>query len=194
MSYLYNELPTGERPPFAKHLESCVSCREQVKGWQQTGHELNHWKLAEKKRQSRGAVLSRWAIAAAFVGLATVGGVRLVAMQNEVDGLRAELKRQVERDTSAAFARMTEQTSKATAAEAQLLIGGLLQNMEERRAADQHATLDALEKINAQRLADYASLRKELETVAVFSEAGLQRAQNQISTLAHTSTTFPDIQ
>jgi hypothetical protein len=47
-----------------------------------------------------------------------------------------------------------------------------------------------LQKLNTQRITDYAKLRKELETVAVFSEAGWQHAENQISSLAYAPAHF----
>jgi hypothetical protein len=99
--------------------------------------------------------------------------------------LRQQLGEQMQRDLNAALAQVTEQASQSATTEAQMLIAAVARTLEEKRVADQQATLAALQKVNAQRVSDYASLRKELETVAVLTEAGFQRAQNQIVNLAY---------
>ena len=73
-----------------------------------------------------------------------------------------------------------------SAAEAQAVVATFAEQWEQKRLGDQQALLSALQKMNARHTQDYAALRKELETVAVFSEAGWQSAQNQISSLAMT--------
>ena len=55
---------------------------------------------------------------------------------------------------------------------------------QEQRATDQRTYLAALQQIQARNAEVYAGLRKELETVAVFTEAGLEQTRNQIATIA----------
>ena len=207
MSYLYDELAPGTRAGLQTHLDSCGECRAQVSTWQQATQQLSEWKLPRRRKVSSGVALTRWAIAAAIVGLAIVGGVRVKALNNDVKQLRAEMKsnrgeletavrqqlaEQMQRELNSALMQVTEQAPKGASAEAHSLIATVAQKLEEKRLADQQTTLAALQKMNAQHVADYTSFRKELETVAVFTEAGWQRAQNQIATLAYTPASFSE--
>ena len=192
MSYLYDE-SAKERGAMEAHLQSCAECRATVAEWQVVTRELSEWKLAAKHRQSSPA-LTRWAIAAAFVALAAIGGGRIIALNSEVKELRAEVQKATRQDLSAALAQVSEQATKAANAEAQALIDDLAQQWEQKRVEDQQSTLTALQRMTARHAQDYAKLRKELETVAVFSEAGWERAQSQISHLAATPASFSDQQ
>jgi hypothetical protein len=179
MSYLYDELPASERSTLRIHLDSCTECRAQMSVWQGASAGMNAWKMPGHARRPQARSLVRWATAAAIMALALVGGWRLNALSHEVKTLRAELQRTSQTDVIAVANNATK-----TAAEAQSMVTALAEQWEQKRLADQQALLAALQKINARHTQDYAALRKELETVAVFSEAGLQSAQNQISSLA----------
>ena len=207
MAYLYEEMPADEGAELRLHLESCAECRGQVTVWQRATAQMSEWKLARKRRRSSRATLARWAVAAAVAALAVAGAVRLVFLQNEVKELRAEMRgpfrqemeaamqremgERLRHDFDAALAQVTDQASRSASAEARALVAAVAQKWEEKRLADERAALTALQQIEAQRVTDYASLRQELETVAVLTEAGLQRAQNQIVNLA-SSTPIPD--
>jgi hypothetical protein len=109
-----------------------------------------------------------------------------------VKQLRADLRRASQRDfDGAALARASADAAKSAGAEAQALITTWAERMEAQRLADQQATLAALQKLNARHTEDFASMRKELETVAVFTEAGLQRTQSQLANLAYSPGTLP---
>lgn len=207
MSYLYDELAPEMRAGLQTHLDSCGECRAQMNTWQQATQQMSEWKLPRRRKSSSGTALTRWAIAAALVGFAIVGGVRVKALNDDVQQLRAEMKgsrteveaavrqqlaEQMQRELNSALAQVTEQATKASSAEAQSLMAAVAQKLEEKRLADQQTTLAALQKMSAQHVADYTSFRKELETVAVFTEAGLQSAQNQIATLAESPTSFSE--
>ena len=189
MSYLYDESPSALRAQWQTHLDGCAECREHVAAWRRAAHQMSEWQLP-RRRKTHAAPALPWAIAAAFMALAAVGAVRLVSLGHEVNELRAGVQIQVQQELNAALTQMTDQASKSATADAQSLIAAVAQKLDEKRLTDQQATLTALQKLNAQRVADYAALRKELETVAVYSEAGLQRAENQISSLTSTPASF----
>jgi hypothetical protein len=194
MSYLYDESPAKERGAMEAHLQSCAECRANVAAWQGVARELSEWKLAAKHRRGQSPALARWAIAAAFVALAAIGGARIMVLDKQVKDLRAEIQKATRQDLSAALAQVSEQATKAANAEAQGLINDFAQQWEQKRVEDQQSTLTALQRMTARHAQDYAKLRKELETVAVFSEAGWERAQSQISHLAATPASFSDQQ
>src|SRR6267154_1108599 len=54
-----------------------------------------------------------------------------------------------------------------------------------RREADNKVIFTAIAKAEADRVADYAALHKDLETVAVLTERGFNQAQQQLVTLAN---------
>lgn len=193
MSFLYDELPTEARAGLQAHMDVCGECRAQLNTWQQAARQMSEWKLPPKRKAAAQAI-TRWAIAAAIVGLGIVGATRLISLNNEVNQLRAEMRqelvKELRRDFDSALAEATAQATKSATTEAQAIIAAVAQKWEEKRISDQQATWAALQQLNAQRVADYAAMRKELETVAVFTETGLQSAQNQIATLAYSPTSF----
>jgi anti-sigma factor RsiW len=188
MSHLYDESPAESREQFHAHLEECAECRSQLATWQGATRQMSEWQLPRRRRALRSAVITRWAVAAAVAVLAVVGAANILAMKREVKQLRAEV--QAQRELNAVLAEATEQAAKTATSEARSLVAAVVENLEEKRLGDQRTVLTALQKLNAQHVTDYAKLRKELETVAVFSEAGLQRAENQISSLAYTPANF----
>jgi hypothetical protein len=196
MSFLYDELPTEARAELQTHLGECGECRTQMNAWQGAARQMSEWRLPPRRKMASTQTFARWAIAAAIVGLGVIGGARLISLNNEVKQLRTEMRQQLmaelRRDFDSALADATEQAAKSATAEAEAVISAVAQKWEEKRLTDQQATWAALQQLSAQRVADYAAMRKELETVAVFTEAGLQRAQNQIATLAYSPTSFSD--
>ena len=205
MSYVYDELPLESRSPMHAHLNSCPACREEVETWQRASRSLDGFRLPRRPKPLRKAAFIRWAVAAAFVGFAAVGAMRVTALQREVTQMQAAMQGSFQRDIEAAVRlelsekmraelvnalnEFRAQANGTADANAQALITALSQRLETQRIADQQATLAVLQKLNTQQAHDYAALRKELETVAIFAEAGLQRAQNQIATLAYSPIT-----
>jgi hypothetical protein len=185
MSYLYDELPVSERVDFQAHLGECAQCRSQLQTWHGVTKQMDQWQLRSRRKMLRLATFVRWAAAAAVVALALLGGARLLALNNEVKQLRVEVQRHSRPDPTAALARATEQTRRSANAEAQSLMTAVVQRLEEKRLADQQAIVAALQKLNTRHTEDFASLRKELETVAVFTEAGWQRAANEIANITY---------
>jgi len=185
MSYLYDEMPANNRAGMKSHLEACASCRAQMTTWQGATHELDNWRLPSHRRGRKGVTWVRWAAAAAIIGLTVLGAACITTLSNEVKQLRTEVQRSSQLDFNAALAQVTEQASKSASADAQALIAAVAQRLEEKRLTDQQATLATLQKLNAQHTEDFASMRKELETVAVFTEAGWQRTQNQLADIAY---------
>jgi hypothetical protein len=185
MSFLYDEEPTDNRAALQSHLEACAECSARLQTWQSATRELDNWRLPSRRKVVRRGTFVRWAAAAAVIGLATIGADRIATLNNEVRQLRAEMQRSSQNDFHSALAQAAEHATRSANAEAQAMIAAVAQRLEERRLADQQATFDALQKLNARHTEDFASMRKELETVAVFTEAGWQRAQNQLANVAY---------
>jgi hypothetical protein len=65
-----------------------------------------------------------------------------------------------------------------------VLLNEFVQAYEERRAADMRTVLATVQELESGRTADYLSLRKDLETVALHSDVGLRRTRQDLIRLA----------
>lgn len=45
IDYLYDEMPRAQRTQFAAHLQACLSCRDELTGFEQVRGELRSWDL-----------------------------------------------------------------------------------------------------------------------------------------------------
>jgi hypothetical protein len=64
------------------------------------------------------------------------------------------------------------------------LLAQVLKACEEGRAEDARTFFTALERLDAQRAMDYVALRKDLETVALYSDVGLRQTRQDLIRLA----------
>ncbi len=193
MSYLYDELTTEEHSNLAAHLAVCPDCKVKVGEWGAVRKELNAWPLSP----NRAPVLPtrpmiRWAAAAAIVLAAGFGIGRLTSATPDTEKVRAaiepqlrqQLRREIgqslrdelDRTSSAALAASSEQTKQLFAEFAKIV--------EARRAEDVQAIYTALDKLDSQRVTDLVSLKKDLDTVAWLTDAGLRRTHQQLVQLA----------
>ena len=98
--------------------------------------------------------------------------------------LRQELRRefaqlfrdQLDKSASTTLAASTEQTRQ--------LLAEFARAVEAKRTEDYQAINAALDKLQSQRLADFFSLKKDVDTMAVLTESGFRRAQQQLVQLA----------
>ena len=170
MAYLYGELPRADSAPLAAHLMTCPECQAKTGQWRDAMTALDEWCLAPPHRAASRRPVARWAAAAAVLLLGV--GIGLVAARatgaQQTAALRRDLRAETARQWSAERDRLLAETTRALAAQ---------------QAADSAALLSLVQDMNATHRADYESLHKELETVAVLTEGSLRHAQQQINTL-----------
>jgi anti-sigma factor RsiW len=171
MSHLYGELPPPRRSELDAHLAQCAECRATIAQWRATTQQLDTWKLpamppAQPEPRSVLPVL-KWAAAAAVVF--ALGFLAAPAQPTPVATDTGTVRREVQRQV-----RKEVETQMAAFAEAYAA----------RQATDRQALVDILRKVEAERLADYTALRKDLETVAVVAENQLDYTQQQLGQLA----------
>jgi len=169
MSLLYGEAAADERAALEGHLAECSQCQSAYAAWKETRHDLDTWQLPALKKH-RASPSIAWAAAAALVACAVFGGARVWTLEKEVGRLRADLQQQT--------------TPQIVQSEVRRLIGTMTADSQENQTADRQAFIAALDKIQAADAERYALLRKELETVAILTEASFQRAQNEIANIA----------
>ena len=194
MSYLYDELTAEEQSSLAAHLAVCPDCKTRVNDWRAARRNLDGWQLpARQARLPLQGPLMRWGAAAAlmigigfgvgrFATLATANAGRIrAAIEPEIrQQLRQEftqlLRDELDKAASATLAASGEQTKH--------WVEDYAQALETKRTEDRRAILAALNKLESQRRADFVSLKQDVDTVAVLTDASLRRAQQQLVQLA----------
>ncbi len=175
--YLYGEASPELRRELKSHLEVCARCREELAGWQNSIRRLDAWKLRPQRKPSELFLPGlKWAAAAVLVLALGVGIGRVSAAKSDVAQLRQELARMV-RDEVSRSAPATVATARS---EATRLLADYAASLDTRREADFQVIRTALDRLELQNL----SLKKELDTVAVNTDAGLEQTEQQLAQLA----------
>ena len=65
------------------------------------------------------------------------------------------------------------------------------EKIESARAQDNSVISATLDRLDSQQAEDYVSLKKQLDTVAVLTDAGLRRTENQVVQLAASAESNP---
>jgi hypothetical protein len=192
MSYLYDELSAEEHSSLAAHLAVCPDCKSRLSDWRSARRSLDAWQLP--LRPARVALqrpLLRWAAAAALIIGIGVGRFAMPATAN-VGKIRAaiepEIRQQLLQELTQLLRTELDRTASATLAasgeQAKRWVEDYAQALEGRRTEESRAVYTALNTLKSQHLADFVSLKKDVDTVAVLTDAGLRRAQQQLVQLA----------
>ncbi len=174
MAFLYGEATETERYDLDAHLRACAECAAKVKTWRAGMHALDEWKLPQAS-PARHEPAFRWAAAAAVLVLGVVLGRFSMAreMDNRLAALRSEIR--------------------LTAAEAQHRLTDFAKELDDRRGTDTASYVAALRQIDTQRRAEIARLRRDLGTVAIYADARLSGAEEQLYQLnGYTPPADPD--
>jgi hypothetical protein len=193
--YVFDEATPETRRRLKEHLAACSACREDLDSWQRSLGRLDAWRLP---RFSRPAEILRpflkWAAAAAML-FTLVGGVavgRLITGAPDTARLKAALEADIRQQLQQEFAlklqselaQSSSATLKAANQQAQDLLTDYINADQAKRAEDNQAILTALDRMSKRHLADYASLKQELDTVAFNTDVGLRHTEQQLVQLA----------
>jgi hypothetical protein len=200
MSYLYEEMEGTERARLTGHLDGCTQCRAKVAVWQGAQRNLDQWRL-EPRSARNVTVLARpwfkWAAAILlFAGVGFSAGRFSMARPVDPQKLRAEIEPQLRQELRAELVQtMREELDKSAAAtlaasreQTRGMLADYAQKIETARANDNAVISAALDRLDSQQADDYVSLKKQLDTVAVMTDAGLKRTENQMVELAGMTT------
>ncbi|MDB6124256.1 MAG: putative transrane anti-sigma factor [Pedosphaera sp.] len=179
MGYVYGEISSTDKANLSAHLKQCAECAGRVTQWQGTMSSLNEWKVSGpiSARVIRPAV--KWAIAAALVfGVGLGFGTAYLSASS--GRTTAALRQEIRQELQAEFkTQLSEQRTQ--------LLAEVSRVIDDKRAEDKQATLAALRQVTATHRADYNSLHKELETMAVMTDSSLRQAQQEIVSLVNYS-------
>lgn len=156
MDYLYEEAPANERAKLSAHLAACPECRERVQGWKQTMTTLDSWQPITKTAPAFNWFPAiRWAAAAMLMLGLGFGLSRATAPQVDVAAVQAQVRAEVAAELKQQMtATMVEFTTK----------------QDKLRVEDQQQLVQTLRQMEAQRLADLASLRYDMESLAMSAQ------------------------
>ena len=188
--YLYGELPPDASAEVDDHVRACPACQRQLSAWRETQGALDAWKLpASARRIEAFPRAARWAVAAAAVlGLGWVGGRLSLPTPPDPAQLRAAMAPALKQELRQEFQAELAAAIKNTDQRADAKLVELAQAWAATRAEDQEAMRTAYQRADLQRRTDYATLRRDLETVAVVAQAAIGTTQEQLTQLAGNTT------
>lgn len=200
MSFLYTEDSPARHAELGAHLQGCAECRRQVQTWRGSMTALDAWAAPAARRRWAPAPAVRWAAAAVVVLSLGFGVGRVTSSANgEMKELAAALRSEMETklaSTREEFDRTLQQQRAefvetvhaaaidAAGEEAEELFARIARGIDERRQKDHEAYLAALRQVEERSVSDYATLRKDLNTVAVNADDGLSQTREQLIELA----------
>jgi len=194
MSYLYDELTAEEHSSLAAHLAVCPDCKTRVSDWRTARKNLDAWQLpARLARVPLQRPLVRWAAAAALmIGFGFGVGRFATPATANAGKIRAAIEPEIRQQLRQEFTQLLrDELDKAASAtlaasgeQAKHWIEDYAQALETRRTEDNQAIYAALNKLESQRRADVVSLKKDVDTVAWWTDAGLRRARQELVQLA----------
>ena len=194
MSYLYDELTAEEHSSLAAHLAVCPDCKTRVSDWRTARKNLDAWQLpARLARVPLQRPLVRWAAAAALmIGFGFGVGRFATPATANAGKIRAAIEPEIRQQLRQEFTQLLrDELDKAASAtlaasgeQAKHWIEDYAQALETRRTEDNLAIYAALNKLESQRRADVVSLKKDVDTVAWWTDAGLRRARQELVQLA----------
>ncbi|MBI5388494.1 MAG: hypothetical protein HZA90_27835 [Verrucomicrobia bacterium] len=171
IGFLYEELPDGQQAETCRHVAGCAQCRAQVESWRAVRRELLAWAVPDQTRRRTSTpswLLVKWAAAAVVLIGAGFALARGTAPATKLDtaAIRAAMAQELRQELRSELARFA--ADQAT-----------------HQQEFQSALTRALGRLEAQRLVDYASLRQDVETVAVRAEDELQSTRLDLARLAN---------
>jgi hypothetical protein len=185
MSLLYGEASPQQKTQLNAHLAQCAECETRTRAWRRGMNALNAWPNNHHTQTARFGPLATWAGAAVLViGLVFAAGRYSASNARDLEAvkasLRAEFQQQLDATQAALMAERQhrEQAILASArtdsvAQADKLLGEFVRANAEQRRIDLQSIYTAMTQLETKRQQDYATLRRELETVAVLTENSL---------------------
>ena len=186
--YVFGEAKSEVRQQLNAHLSQCPDCRKEIDSWKASLKLLDSWKLPRiPKPVPVFSPLLNWAAAAAVIMLLGFGIGRLTA-RADVQKVRAALEPELRRELTQEIAKLTrEEISKNASAtlaaagqQTDQAMAVLAKAMEDTRAEDNRAIYAAMDKIESDGFSQFVSLKRDIDTLAVNTDAGLRNTAQEL--------------
>jgi hypothetical protein len=195
--YLYGESPAEARRALKAHLSSCAECRNQLAEWRSGLKRLDAWTLKRERAPALGRLLNpaalKWAFAALVLLLAGFAAGRFGGDRTSAAEMRASLEPELRRALLQDIAIIAREEANQAAAsalraagqEAERLLAAYANSAQSQRIEDRRAVEANLARMEAQRVADLAELKRELDVLAVNTDAGLRHTVRGLAQLVN---------
>jgi len=197
MSFLYDDVDSGKKAELAAHLRGCPDCARAVREWKSVQRLLDAWQFHPAKRVASRVPTPwlwpalRWSAGVAML-VATGFFAGRISSASDARQLRAaiepairqELKQEIAQSLRTELDKTTAATLAASAEQAKAIVADYAREAEARNAATASDIYAALDQMESQRVADYVSLKKDVDTVAVNTDAGLRETERQLVLVA----------
>jgi anti-sigma factor RsiW len=185
VGYLYEELDPGRQQEVSGHLSACAECRGHLESWRSVRGELAAWQVARKPLAARAAQSGRTAPSPVFsLGPLPWQFAKLAAAAVVLIGIGFGLARWSTPAATVDPAALREAVVKELRDDLRAELGRFASGQSARQEEYQAALTETLGRLEAQRLAEYANLRKDMETVALRTEGEFQNTRQNLRQLA----------
>lgn len=193
--YLCGESPAPTRRALKEHLSDCPECRSQLAEWQAGLKRLNTWKLprAQAPANLLTPVTLKWAFAALALLLAGFTAGRFGNAAADATQIRASVELSLRNTLLRELAVVAEEQANQVAAaalrasetEAARVAAAYAKALEVQQAEDRRAIDAALARLETQHMTDLATLKRQLDTLALNTDAGLRHTAQRLVLLAN---------
>jgi len=193
MSYLYeDDLDAAVRREMEAHRVACSDCRQQLQRWHGVQRQLQAWSLAQpRSARFRSATWVPLAAAALiFLSLGLALGRYGPAPMPDLTAWREELRQELRAEWAEQAAAETR-SAREVEGDLQVWLADYAQFLERQRRGDLSEIHAALQQLDLRQQTETAELRRDLETVAVLTDASFRLAQDQMLHLASLPSTSP---
>ena len=202
MEFLYGELPPGAEQECRSHLESCPTCRDQVRGWRETQGRLDTDRASLSPRiRAVGPAWARpvfqWAAAAMLLlGIGFTAGRSKAPtredLKNEIARVRDEVRSEIRGRFTDDLKTVATAATAGSTAETQRFLNEFITRFTAVRTEERREFLKALQGIEDRHAVDYAELRAGLGQLARTTGSGFRQAESQINLIASQIPAEPD--
>jgi hypothetical protein len=188
--YVFGETTAETRRRLKRHLNDCPECRMQVLSWTQSLRRMGNWELPTPRAQSGPWwMLARWATAGACAGLLLLAGIAVGRLaggpgpepRSVRNGLSEEFRPELAALVREEVARAVTFARAEMEMRARAVLAAYARDVKSGRLEDKQQCQAALEAV-------YVSLKRDLDTVAVLTEASFRATQRRMGYLADNRT------
>jgi len=186
ISYLYHDdLPPGRRAELESHLAACQSCRDRLASWNQVRKHLDTWRLSARPLRFP-QVPSLLRLAASLVVLAVGMALGRYALTDrpDLESVRAQIREELAAELRSDWQHSLSAAQAAQRADLDLLLAEFATTLDQQRRQDLGAVQKAMLQLDHQHRSDHANLRRDVETVAMLTDASFRLAHEQLIQVA----------
>jgi anti-sigma factor RsiW len=186
ISYLYHDdLPPGRRAELESHLAACRSCRDRLASWNRVRQHLDTRRIpARTLRFPSAPNLLRLAATLMVLAAGMALGRYALADRPDLESFRVQIREELAAELRSDWQDSLSAAKAAQRADLDFLLAEFAAALEQQRRQDLGAVQQAMLQLDHQHRSDHASLRRDVETVAMLTDASFRLAHEQLVQVA----------